>query len=52
MTIKPDIITSNGHIRLIDTKDANALADYYARNLTHFLPWEPCLLYTSDAADE
>ncbi|MEJ6596846.1 MAG: GNAT family N-acetyltransferase [Gammaproteobacteria bacterium] len=41
MTIKPDIITSNGHIRLIDTKDANALADYYARNRTHFLPWEP-----------
>ena len=41
MPIKPDIITSNGHIRLIGTKDANALADYYARNRTHFLPWEP-----------
>lgn len=42
MTIKPDIITSNGHIRLIDTKDANALADYYARNRTHFYRGNLC----------
>ena len=41
MPIKPDIITANGHIRLINTADVAELADYYRRNRTHFLPWEP-----------
>ena len=41
MPIKPDIITANGHIRLINMGDVAELADYYVRNRTHFLPWEP-----------
>lgn len=41
MPAKPDIITTNGHVRLINTGDVAELADYYLRNRTHFSPWEP-----------
>lgn len=41
MPLMPDIITPNGHIRLINAADVAELADYYQRNRTHFLPWEP-----------
>jgi len=41
MPSAPDIRTASGHIRLISTSDVTELADYYARNRTHFAPWEP-----------
>ncbi|MFT7178757.1 MAG: ribosomal-protein-alanine N-acetyltransferase [Oceanospirillaceae bacterium] len=41
MPVKPDIITVNGHSRLINTGDTAELANYYSRNRTHLAPWEP-----------
>jgi len=41
MPVKPDIITPNGHGRLINTGDTAELADYYSRNRTHLSPSEP-----------